>query len=52
MATGRINGVATLTGFLYKKMYGGFTRIEESSSYNKVTGRWSSTVIINGNINL
>ena len=36
MAVGRINGVAALTGFYYKKMYGHFAWTEKSGRNNKV----------------
>ena len=44
MALGRINEVAALTGFSYKKMYGHFARRKNSSCNNKVAVRWGSTV--------
>ena len=44
MALGRINEVATLTGFSYKKMYGHFASRKNSSCNNKVAVTWGSTV--------
>ena len=44
MAVGRINGVATLTGFYYKKMYGRFAGTKKSSRNNEVAVRRGSTV--------
>ena len=36
MAVGRIKGVAALTGFYYKKMYGRFAGTKKSGRNNKV----------------
>ena len=42
MAVGRINGVAALTGFYYKKMYGHFAGTKKSGRNNEVAvlTRW------------
>ena len=44
MAVGRINGVAALTGFYYKKMYGHFAGTKNSGRNNEVAVRRDSTV--------
>ena len=44
MAVGRINGVAALTGFYYKKMYGHFAGTKKSGRNNEVAVRRGSTV--------
>ena len=44
MAVGRINGVAALTGFYYKKMYGHFAGTKNSGRNNEVAVRRGSTV--------
>ena len=43
VVVGRINGVVTLTGCFYKKMYGRFAGPEKSGRNNKVVvlTRWS-----------
>ena len=46
MAVGRINGVAALTGFYYKKMYGYFAGTKQSGRNNEVAIRRGSTIII------
>ena len=40
----RINGVAALRGFSYKKMFGRFARTKKSGRVNEVTVRQGSTV--------
>ena len=42
MAVGRINGVAALTGFYYKKMYGHFAGTKKRGRNNEVAvlTRW------------
>ena len=50
MALGRINEVATLTGFSYKKMYGHFARRKNSSCNNKVAVRWGVPLYIDANL--
>ena len=42
MAVGRINGVAALTGFYYKKIYGCFAGTKKSGRNNEVAvlTRW------------
>ena len=44
MAVGRINGVAALTGFYHKKMYGHFAGTKNSGRNNEVAVRRGSTV--------
>ena len=44
MAIGRINGVTSLMGFSYKKMYGRFAGTKESGRNNGVAVRRGSTV--------
>ena len=44
MAVGRINGVAALTGFYYKKMYGHFAGTKNSGRNNELAVRRGSTV--------
>ena len=44
MAIGHIKGVARLTGFSCKKIYGCFTRIKKTGCNNEVTIRQGSTV--------
>ena len=46
MAVGRINGVAALTGFYYKKMYGHFAGTKKSGRNNEVAVRRGSTVAL------
>ena len=46
MAVGRINGVAALTGFYYKKMYGRFAGTKQSGRINEVAVRRGSTVLV------
>ena len=53
MAVGRINGVAALTGFYYKKIYGRFTGTKNSGRnkevavlLNEVAVRRGSTVLL------
>ena len=45
MAVGRVNGVAALTGFSYKKMYGRFAGTTKSDRINQVTVKQGSTVL-------
>ena len=45
VAVGRINGVAALTGFYYKKMYGHFAGTKISGRNNEVAVRRVSTVL-------
>ena len=52
MAVGRINGVAALTGFYYKKMYGHFAGTKKRGRNNEVAVRRGSTVIKTGYPNL
>ena len=44
MVVGRIDGVAALTGFSYKKMYERFAGTEKGRHNNEVTVRQGSTV--------
>ena len=51
MAVGRINRVAALTGFYYKKMYGHFAGTKKSGRINEVAVRRGSTVYYSQNPN-
>ena len=44
MAVDRINGVAALTGFYYKEIYGCFAGTKKSGRNNEVAVRQGSTV--------
>ena len=52
MAVGRINEVAALTVFFYKKMYNRFAGEESIGRNNEVAIRQGSTVIFNDNFKI